>query len=62
MSQQRVPVVEQILSANDRLANQNRAVLDEAGVFAIKSEFFSESEYQDYDALIDTYDQVKVSK
>ncbi len=35
MTQERVPVVEQILSANDRLANQNRAVLDEAGVYGI---------------------------
>ena len=32
---QRVPVVEQILSANDRLAEQNRARLDAASVFAI---------------------------
>ena len=31
----RVPVVEQILSANDRLATVNRAQLDAAGVFAI---------------------------
>ncbi len=31
----RVPVVERILSANDRLAEQNRARLDAAGVFAI---------------------------
>jgi hydrogenase nickel incorporation protein HypB len=31
----RVPVVEHILSANDRLAGQNRAALDAAGVFAI---------------------------
>jgi hydrogenase nickel incorporation protein HypB len=31
----RVPVVEQILSANDRLAAANRALLDEAGVFAV---------------------------
>lgn len=30
-----VPVVEQILSANDRLAEANRARLDAAGVFAI---------------------------
>ena len=30
-----VPVVEQILSANDRLATTNRAQLDAAGVFAI---------------------------
>jgi hydrogenase nickel incorporation protein HypB len=32
---QRVPVVENILSANDRLALENRARLDTAGVFAI---------------------------
>ena len=32
---QRVPVVENILSANDRLAQENRARLDSAGVFAI---------------------------
>lgn len=31
----RVPVVEKILSANDRLADENRALLDAAGVFAI---------------------------
>ncbi len=31
----RVPVVEQILSANDQLAESNRARLDTAGVFAI---------------------------
>jgi hydrogenase nickel incorporation protein HypB len=31
----RVPVVERILSANDRLAEQNRARLDAAGVFAL---------------------------
>jgi hydrogenase nickel incorporation protein HypB len=31
----RVPVVEHILSANDRRAGQNRAALDAAGVFAI---------------------------
>src|SRR3990172_9925056 len=31
----RVPVVEQILSANDRLAEQNRARLNAASVFAI---------------------------
>ncbi|MGQ9467220.1 MAG: hydrogenase nickel incorporation protein HypB [Anaerolineae bacterium] len=34
MSQQ-VPVVEHILSANDRLASANRARLDAAGVFAV---------------------------
>ncbi len=32
---QRIPVVEKILSANDRLANENRQRLDEAGVFAL---------------------------
>jgi hydrogenase nickel incorporation protein HypB len=32
---QRVPVVENILSANDRLADENRARLDSAGVFAV---------------------------
>ena len=32
---QRIPVVEQILSANDLLAAANRARLDQAGVFAI---------------------------
>ena len=32
---QRVPVVEKILSANDRIAEQNRARLDSAGVFAV---------------------------
>ncbi len=32
---QRIPVVENILNANDRLAEENRARLDEAGVFAI---------------------------
>jgi len=31
----RVPVVENILNANDRLAEENRARLDSAGVFAI---------------------------
>ncbi len=31
----RVPVLEKILSANDRLADENRAKLDTAGVFAI---------------------------
>ena len=31
----RVPVVERILSANDRLADQNRARLDQAGVFGL---------------------------
>lgn len=32
---QRVPVVEKILSANDAIAEQNRARLDSAGVFAV---------------------------
>ncbi len=32
---QRIPVVERILSANDRLAAQNRARLDAAGVFSL---------------------------
>ena len=32
---QKISVVEDILSANDRLAQQNRAVLDQAGVYAI---------------------------
>ena len=32
---QRIPVVEKILSANDRLAAENRCILDEAGVFSI---------------------------
>ena len=32
---QRVPVVENILNANDRLAEENRARLDAAGVFAV---------------------------
>lgn len=32
---QRIPVVEKILNANDRLASENRARLDEAGVFAL---------------------------
>ncbi|MBI5838474.1 MAG: hydrogenase nickel incorporation protein HypB [Chloroflexi bacterium] len=32
---QRVPVVENILNANDRLAEENRARIDSAGVFAI---------------------------
>jgi hydrogenase nickel incorporation protein HypB len=35
MTTQRVPVVERILSANDALAEQNRARLDKAGVFSI---------------------------
>ena len=32
---QRIPVVENILNANDRLAEENRARLDSAGVFAV---------------------------
>ncbi len=32
---QRIPVVEKILNANDRLAAENRRLLDEHGVFAI---------------------------
>ena len=32
---QRVPIVENILSANDRIAEQNRTRLDAAGVFAV---------------------------
>ncbi len=32
---QRIPVVEKILSANDQLAAGNRAILDQAGVFSI---------------------------
>jgi hydrogenase nickel incorporation protein HypB len=35
MTQRTVSVVEGIMSANDRLAQQNRKVLDEAGVYAI---------------------------
>ncbi|MEA5077423.1 MAG: hydrogenase nickel incorporation protein HypB [Anaerolineaceae bacterium] len=35
MSPIRVPVVEKILSANDRVANENRALLDEHKVFSI---------------------------
>jgi len=31
----RIPIVEKILSANDRLAAENRAILDRAGVFAL---------------------------
>lgn len=31
----RIPVVENILSANERIADQNRKILDEAGVFSI---------------------------
>ena len=32
---ERISIVENIMSANDRLAQENRAVLDKAGVFAI---------------------------
>ncbi len=32
---QRIPVVEKILSANDRLAEENRSLLDQAGVFSL---------------------------
>jgi hydrogenase nickel incorporation protein HypB len=32
---QRIPVVENILNANDRLAEENRARIDSAGIFAI---------------------------
>jgi len=35
MARMTVPVVERVLSANDRLAEQNRALLDEASVFAL---------------------------
>jgi hydrogenase nickel incorporation protein HypB len=35
VNSRRIPVVEKILSANDRLAEENRRILDEAGVFAI---------------------------
>jgi hydrogenase nickel incorporation protein HypB len=35
MTSQRVAIVEKILSANDQLAEQNRRILDEAGVFSI---------------------------
>jgi hydrogenase nickel incorporation protein HypB len=31
----RIPVIENILSANDRIANRNRETLDQAGVYAI---------------------------
>ena len=43
----------------DMIAGRNAGV---AGVFAVKSEFFSESEYRDYDGYIDTYDEIKVTK
>jgi hydrogenase nickel incorporation protein HypB len=32
---ERIPVVEKILSANDRLAAENREIFDRAGIFAI---------------------------
>jgi hydrogenase nickel incorporation protein HypB len=32
---ERIPVVEKIMSANDRLAEENRAALDEAGIFSL---------------------------
>jgi hydrogenase nickel incorporation protein HypB len=35
INSQRIPVVEKILSANDRLAEENRRLLEETGVFAI---------------------------
>jgi hydrogenase nickel incorporation protein HypB len=35
MTQKRVPVVERILSANDRIAEENRARLDARGIFAL---------------------------
>lgn len=35
MTRTRIPVVEKILSANDQVAEQNRARFDQAGVFAI---------------------------
>ncbi len=35
MTTSRVPVVERILSANDKIAAQNRSVLDDAGIFTI---------------------------
>jgi len=35
VSTSRIPVVEKILSANDQVAEQNRAKFDQAGVFAI---------------------------
>jgi hydrogenase nickel incorporation protein HypB len=35
MTQTRIPIVEKILSANDRLADENRAYLNQARVFAI---------------------------
>ncbi len=35
MTSKRVPIVERVLSANDRLAEENRSRLEEAGVFAL---------------------------
>jgi hydrogenase nickel incorporation protein HypB len=35
MNKQRIPIVENILSANDQIAALNRTMLDEAGVFAL---------------------------
>lgn len=35
MTSKKIPVVEQILSANDQIAAENRARLDEAGVYAL---------------------------
>ena len=35
MAETNVPIVENILSANDRLAEQNRSLFDEAGVLAV---------------------------
>src|SRR4029453_784340 len=32
----RIPVVEKILSANDRMADRNRLLLDQSGVYSIK--------------------------
>jgi hydrogenase nickel incorporation protein HypB len=32
---QTIPIVEKIMNANDQLAQQNRALLDEAGIFAV---------------------------
>jgi hydrogenase nickel incorporation protein HypB len=34
-STKRIPIVEKILNANDRLAVENRTILDQAGVFAL---------------------------
>src|SRR5262245_60559477 len=35
MTTHRVPIIEQVLSANDRLAEQNRTAIDSAGVYSI---------------------------